>query len=164
MAFNSKNGLLPVDLIFVMIVFISILMMFVVIGYTLTDSVKTSLDTTGDFNTSSLTDTLNTFKLFNTGIPFIFFSFIIISIILAISIKTSSAISIFMILIISVIGYIAQGMSNMMFEFTRNSALTNASNQLSFGVTLMDNLPLFILIGGVAIMIFMFAKPKSYEV
>jgi hypothetical protein len=164
MANGYKKGLLPIDLIFVLIIFISVLTMFVMIGYTVTSSMKDTMDATGEYNTTSLQDTMNAYKLFNTGIPFIFFGFVIISIILAISLKTSPAVSIFMFLIISVIGYIAQSMSNMMYEFSRNSSMTDAANQLGYTVYLTDNLPLFILIIGIVITIFMFAKPKSYDV
>ena len=164
MSFTGKKGLLPIDLIFVLIIFITILSMFVMIGYTLTATVKDNLDATGDYNTSSLDDSLDAFKLFNTGIPFIFFSFMIISIILAISLKTSPAVSLFMFFIISVIGYIAQSISNAMFTFTRNSAITDAANEMGYVVFLTDNFPLFILIIGLVITIFMFAKPKSYDV
>jgi hypothetical protein len=164
MAIHGKHGLLPVDLIFVLIIFITVLSMFVMIGYTLTTTVKDNMDASGGYNTSSLTDAQNAYKIFNTGIPFIFFSFIIISIILAIALKTSPAVSIFMFIIISIIGYIAQSVSNMMFDFTRNTAMADAANQMGYVVYLQDNLPLFILIGGIAITIFMFAKPKSYDV
>jgi hypothetical protein len=164
MAIIGKHGLLPVDLIFVLIIFISVLSMFVMIGYTLTTTVKDSMDATGEYNTTSLTDAQNAYKMFNSGIPFIFFGFVIVSIILAIALKTSPAVSIFMFLIISVIGYIAQSISNMMFEFSRNAAMTDAANQLGYTVYLTDNLPWFILIVGIVITIFMFAKPKSYDV
>ena len=164
MAFNGKRGLLPVDLIFVLIIFITVLSMFVMIGYTLTSTMKDNLDTSGDYNTSSLDDAMDAYKMFNTGIPFIFFGFVIISIILAISLKTSPAVSIVMFFIIAVIGYIAQSISNMMFDFTRNSAITDAANEMGYVVYLQDNLPLFILIIGLVITIFMFAKPKSYDV
>ena len=165
MANHFKKGLIPVDLIFVLIVFITILGMFVMIGYTLTDSLRVSLDASdADMNTSALNDTLDAYKVFNSGIPFIFFGFVIISIILAVQLKTSPAISFFMFIIISVVGYIAQGMANMFYQFSRNASFTDAANELDLIVTLQDYLPVFILIAGLAIVIFMFSKPKSYDV
>ena len=161
MAFMLKKGNIPLDLLLVLIVFVSILSMFVIVGYTITDQIQDAMDSSGaDLNTSAMNDTKNALGIFNTGLPFIFFSAIIISIMLAWYVKASPAMSIFLIMIIACIGYVAQGMSNAFYDMSRSTVMANASNEMGYMVYVQDNLPIFIIILGVVITIFMFAKPR----
>lgn len=160
MALRFKRGNIPIDLILVMVIFITILSMFVIVAWSIVDGIEQPMQDAG-FNTSALDDTKAVYGLLNTGIPFIFFSFVVISILLAWYLRTSPIISIFMVIIISVVGYIAQAMSNTFFEFSRNPAMTDAANELNYIVYIQDNLGLFLFIIGVVVVVFMFAKPKS---
>ena len=165
MRMNGKKGSIPLDMILVFIVFISILSMTVIIAYTVNDGIRTGLDSSdAGFNTSALNNTGDALKIFNTGIPFIFFSFFIVAIALAWYLRTTPIISFFMIIIISIIGYIAQGMSNAFYDFSRSSSMTSAANEFDYVIVLLDNFGIYILIVGIIIVLFYFAKPKSFNI
>lgn len=157
------KGSVPLDLILVITIFITVFAMVVIIGLTLVNNIEPSMASAG-LNTTSLNQSSDALEIFNTGIPFIFFSFMIISIFLAWQLRTSPIVSVFMIMIISAVGYVAQGMSNAFYEFSRNSEMTTAANEMGYVVHLLDNYGIYILIIGIVIVIFMFAKPKSFEV
>jgi hypothetical protein len=159
------KGAIHLDMILVFIVFITILSMTVIIAHSLTTGLRDGIDASNmDMDTSALNNTLDTYELFNAGIPFIFFSFMIIAIALAWYIRTTPIISFFMILIIAAIGYVAQGMSNAFYDFSRSSEMTASANEFGYTVGLMDNFGLYILVIGLAIVMFYFIKPKSLDI
>ena len=162
---KGMRGSVPIDMVIVFIVFITILSMTVIIAHALTTGIRDGIDA-GDtgMNTSALNTTLETFELFNTGIPFIFFSFVVIAIALAWYIRTTPIISFFLIMIIAIMGYIAQGMSNAFYEFSRNTQMVDSANEFGYTVGLLDNFGMYILIVGIAIVIFYFVKPKPLDI
>ena len=161
MAIRCKKGSIPVDIILVMVIFITILSMFVVVGHTITTEIRDAMDDSGaDLNTTAMNQTLDAFELFNTGVPFIFISSIIIALLLAWYVRSNPMVSFFMIMVICAVGYVAQGMSNAFYEMASSSALSDSANELDYIVTIENNLGFFILILGLVIVVFMFAKPK----
>ena len=158
-----SKGSIPLDMILVFIVFTVILSITVIIGHMLSENMITGM-AGSDLNTTALNETSDSFELFNTGIPFIFFSFMVIAIALAWYIRTTPIISFFMIMIIAAIGYVAQGMSNAFYEFSRSSGVTSSANNFGYVVGMMDNFGVYILIIGIAIVLFYFIKPKSLDV
>lgn len=158
-----SKGSIPLDMILVFVVFTVILSITVIIGHMLSSQMITGMAGSG-LNTTPLNQTAETFKLFNTGIPFIFFSFMVIAIALAWYIRTTPIISFFMIMIIAAIGYVAQGVSNAFYEFASSPSVSSTANQYGYTVGLLNNFGVYILIIGLAIVLFYFIKPKSLDV
>lgn len=160
---KSSKGNISIDLLIILIVTITVLSIVTIIGYSILLQMETPLTNAG-FNMTSFEDTKDAFKVFNTGIPFIFFSFIVISILLAVYLKTSPVISIFMIMVIAALGYVAEGMANAFHIFAVNPTMQTAANEFGYVVYMQNYLPYLILIAGVILIIFMFAKPKQLSV
>ena len=158
------KGSIPADLL-VIVVFITVFSIVVIAAYHIADSMQTTMDSSGvDLNTSALNDTKSALKVFNSMIPFIFFSFIIIASLLAYYLRANPAVAIFMFIIFSVFGYIAQAMVNVFYDFSRNSIMASSANEFPYVVYLMDNLGYIILISSFIFIYFMFTKPKSFNV
>ena len=165
MAFVETKRAFALDLVLVMIVFITVLSIIVIAAYALNSKIITAVEDSGSgLNTSSMNSSRDALQMFNSGIPFIFFGFIIVSLLVAVYLRTSPVISIFLIIILAVIGYVAQGVSNGFMEFAANSEMSAAANEFEYVVYLENNLPIIILIAGFAILIFYFAKPKQFAV
>ena len=151
------------DFVLVFIVFITIMSITLLVAGHINTSLIQPFSDAG-LNTSSLNDTTSALNVYNTGIPFIFFGFIIISVLLAWQLKASPIISIFLIMSMAVIGIVGEGMSNAFYAFSRDSALSSTADTFNYVVYLQDNLGYILIIAGIVILIFMFSKPKNFEV
>jgi len=98
------------------------------------------------------------------GIVFIFFGSLIAAIISAFMIRTHPiffVISVIMLIIISVTFPV---LSNVFMGFATNSQITTYSNQLPLTLNVFANLPIFLVITGILIIIALYSKPGGGEV
>lgn len=159
---KSKKGMsgnVPIDMIVIMIVFVFIIGFFVVIADKLNDSIQSQTQDT--FNQTMLNQTNSALGVFDSGLPFIFFGFILAMLLLAWKLRSNPAFLLILIIIIAITVIIAAAISNTWFEVARSPSLVESSNDYPLSVYLIENMPLFIGVLGFLVLIFMFAKPKA---
>ena len=164
MAFTVKKGSVPLDLILISIVFITILSMTVFIGHYTSTKVYNAFSTDTSFNLTPMNNTIDSYELFDTGLPFLFFAFFTIGILVAIKLRTSPAVAFFLFFVIATIGYIAQSVSNAFYEFASADGISTTANSFDYVMALQNNLGWLILIIGVIILLFTFTKPQGYAI
>lgn len=156
---KSLKGSIPFDMIIVAVVMVFIVSFFVI----LTDDLNTGImdATSTALNQTVLNETHQTMQLFDTGIPFLFFGFILAMILLAWYLRSTPILSIVLIMTVAIILIMGAVISNSWYEVSRSDALVDTANNYPYTVYINDHLVLFLGVMGFIAIIFLFAKPKG---
>lgn len=153
------KGNIPLDMIIIAVVMAFVISFTVILAHTLNTDI---MDATSDnFNQTVLNQTTKTLLVFDSGIPFIFFGFILAMILLAWYLRSTPILAIILIMTVAVVVIIGASISNSYYDVARTDSLVNASNQYGYTTYLNENLPLFLGVVGFIAVIFLFAKPKG---
>jgi len=117
-----------------------------------------------EINQTFVASGLTAIETFNTSFIIIVIGLIASTLIGAYMINTNPALFIISLILLTIVGIVTVPFSNAFYEFSRNDALTNATNSMSTMVTVMDYLPEIIILMGVVLAIIIYAKYGRGEV
>ena len=154
-----KRGNVPIDFIVLMVVMVFVISLVVLVADLLnTEFMEATSDT---FNQTMLNETTKTLRLFNTGMPFIFFCFILAMLMSAWFLRSTPILSFILIMVVCIVIIISAAISNAWFDVSRSDALAATANNYPYMVYINDTLPMFIGIGLFIVIIYLNAKSKS---
>lgn len=156
------KGNIPIDMIIITIVMVFLISFVVILADKLNTDVISNIGT--KLNTTGMSDTDDTLQLFDTGIPFLFFGFILAMILLAWYLRSTPILAIILIIIIAIVVIIGASISNTFHDVARSDTFAATANDYPYTVYINENLPLFLGVMGFIVIIFMFAKPKGVSI
>lgn len=153
------KGSLPMDMIVIMIVMVFIISFFVILADKINSDIMDS--TSSALNVTIMNQTTKALHVFDTGIPFIFFGFILAMILLAWYLRSTPILAFVLIMVMAVVLIVGASISNTWYDVARSDSLISSSNDYPYTVYINENIPLFLGVMRFIVIIFLFAKPKE---
>ena len=145
-------------------IFIAVILITVILASTILSEFQTHISDAGNqsLNITYFEKGVEALALFNYGILMIFIMGIIGAVLLAYYSNVNPAFIITsIILLVVVVAIIAPIITNMYFEITDASSISTTASTFGIGELLMQNMPLFMSIGGALVIIALYMRTRG---